>query len=272
MTLIIPSYQNGFASPQHMEPANPGLWNGILGFWAPSLGVTGLTLFDPGGRSGNGTLTGMDPATAWVAGPNGYSLVYDGASEYVEASLDYIAPPFTLNAWVQSTQISTSYRGVLSRGAWTSADSNFEMGIRKDGVGYDGVYCFWKNGASLQGSGFATADTELIIDGQWHLLTVVLAADSAMTMYIDGVLVGTDAANSAPTNGAYSLKIASGVADFAGNTGTVAIHNRAISRNEIQQLYQDPHAIVRPMQRLLVGTTAVGNPWYHYAQQAAIIG
>ena len=50
----------------------------IVGRWVPSAGATGFRLVDRV-RSNHGTLTNMDPATAWVASGK-VALDFDGSN------------------------------------------------------------------------------------------------------------------------------------------------------------------------------------------------
>ena len=79
--LINPSYANGFA-PRDGPPANPNLWQGLVGLWAPSLGPTGLTLRDQSGFQNDGTLTLMGPATTWVASEKGWAIYHNNANNH----------------------------------------------------------------------------------------------------------------------------------------------------------------------------------------------
>jgi len=78
-----PSYKAGYARSS-AESANPGLWDGLVGAWVPALGVSSGTLYDISGHGGDGTLTNLTLANAWVIQDGEYVLDYAGANDYVD--------------------------------------------------------------------------------------------------------------------------------------------------------------------------------------------
>jgi hypothetical protein len=64
-----------------LEHGHP-LARGLAGAWLFNEG-RGSTAWDLGGARHTGTLTGMDPASDWVAGPCGYGLDFDGLDDRV---------------------------------------------------------------------------------------------------------------------------------------------------------------------------------------------
>jgi len=89
-----PSYTQGFARSA-AESAYPNLWNGLVGAWIPPLGPTGLTVRDVSGWGNQGTLTDMDPATAWAKTEKGWALDFDGAArldsvDIMDPAVDFV--------------------------------------------------------------------------------------------------------------------------------------------------------------------------------------
>ena len=86
----------------------PRLWDGCVGAWCPSLGVSGTRLFDFSGRQNWGTLTNMDAATDWVVDDGGYALDFDGVNDTVITSSQF-APgtrPMSACCWVYGYDLS----------------------------------------------------------------------------------------------------------------------------------------------------------------------
>ncbi len=109
--LWLPSWGQGFARSQS-EAVNPGLWNGLMGNWQPTLGPTGLTLFDVSGRGNNGTLSGGMDSTNWQTN----SLDFNGTSDYVEASLPAMWPdPDVITIMVWANTAVTTRRTLIGR-------------------------------------------------------------------------------------------------------------------------------------------------------------
>lgn len=67
----------------------PRLWDGCVGAWCPSLGVSGYRVPDYTTAMNWGTLTSMDPATDWVVSRGGYALDFDGANDRVVTGSTY---------------------------------------------------------------------------------------------------------------------------------------------------------------------------------------
>jgi hypothetical protein len=92
------------ASWQHYgtydESAHPDLWNGVVGYWAPCLGPTGLRLHDVSRYNNWGTLTNMDAATDWIVRNGQYALDFDGSNDWVATTFNAVLSDFTAMVWV----------------------------------------------------------------------------------------------------------------------------------------------------------------------------
>jgi hypothetical protein len=94
------------------ESAHPDLWNGVVGYWAPCLGPTGLRLHDLS-RYGNwGTLTNMDAATDWVVNDSFYALDFDGSNDFCELTATPSLTTGTMSCWckLRSATPTNSFR------------------------------------------------------------------------------------------------------------------------------------------------------------------
>ena len=100
MDLLKPSYASGYAK-NASQSAHPNLWDGLVGAWMPSLGVTGETLRDVSGNGNHGTLTNMDAASDWVGTSKGLALDYTGGNQRVSGSIDpsVFAGAHTISCW-----------------------------------------------------------------------------------------------------------------------------------------------------------------------------
>lgn len=252
--LWLPSYGQGFASPQHMKPANPGLWKGLIGLWVPSLGPIGLTLFDHSGFGNNGTLTNMDLATDWIMSPNGYALDFDGSNDYVQITNQYTSldngKPFSV-AWAsRSKEASPTAEGLF--GVY-GANGYYFWTYYWD-LTTSGIYSNVGNGVSYRRECAVGFDLTT-----WHNFAAVFDG-GALENYVDGKINGQAGAGS-PGNPTYTeTRLGIGHESFNGKVeiGWLGLWNRVLLPDECQFLSQDPHAIVRPMQRVLV--EAAGAP------------
>ncbi len=230
-----PSYAFGYAR-NAAEAAYPNLWEGLLGSWHLSLGVTGATLFDVSGYGHGGTLTNMEPATDWVPTERGYALDFDGADEFVE--LGIIGLNFatgTVSVWFRADVIG---------------GETYVFSHRTDG-GNDRIYIGVTNNNeifyNLGGGGNKVVISDAVA-GTWY--QVILTWDNGVsTAYVNGDVRDTDTftgLGGVDTTecwlGAYKHESNF----FNGQIGDVDTWGRVLSFNEIQHLHVDEHAIVRP--------------------------
>jgi hypothetical protein len=111
----------------------PGLLDDLIGFWrlddAPGSG----TAYDSSGWRNDGTLVGIDPANAWVAGgPEGRSLAVD-ATGYVNvprsSSIDSISTQITLAAWMYLDGTIMDYATAISRQLGTGYGQHYHLSV-----------------------------------------------------------------------------------------------------------------------------------------------
>ena len=100
------------------ESAYPDLWNGVVNYWAPCLGPTGLRLHDVSRSNSWGTLTDMDAATDWTVSSGQYALDFDGSNDYVtmgnQAAYFQSTDAFMFAFWVKVNSFVAN-GGVLAR-------------------------------------------------------------------------------------------------------------------------------------------------------------
>jgi len=263
MKLISPSYQNGFAT--RGESDAPGLWTGCVGLWAPSLGPTGLTLRDQSGYGNHGTLTNMDPATDWVVREKGYTL------ELVEASSQYInlaqeisfanGELWNFSAWVVPNSVST-----ITSPLGDTLGVDHRARIRWYTSGALRIY----NTAAVYAT---TSGMTFTNDSATHISVNYTGA--GFTVYRNGLPIDTD-----PLAGPFIWsKIGSNgdeTYSWGGLMGEVSFHNRSLLSSEIQQLYQDPDAMLRPRSRVYPAAAAapaglsIPIAMYHYQHHLGV--
>ena len=252
MTLLIPSYKQGFAR-NAAESENPNLWKGLVGLWAPSLGPTGLTLYDQSGYRNDGTLTNMTPSNDWVVTEKGWALDFDGINDYGKA--DDLGEDrdgsFSVAMLLKPADIATDSDVVLGRGY---------------PVAFAG-WCLWQRGSRLdwlipnvaKNDWLANQDcrTGVLANGTWYHIVFVKSGNE-LSCFQDGIEVDSfSMASAAIGDASTDFFIGSGctAASFArkwweGQMAFVGVWNRALSPFEVQQLYVDPHAMLRPRRRV----------------------
>jgi hypothetical protein len=228
----VPSYKAGYAKSAS-ESAHPNLWDGLVGAWMPSLGVTGDTLRDVSGNGNHGTLTNMDAATDWVATSKGLALDFDGVNDYVESqdSIDAMgSSPRTLSS---SFEIRSTANQTIAGFGNPSASQWFYILI------FQGKWYF-----SGYANDFSIA-TPLPTLGKHHLAVSYDSSD--VRFYLDNLLIAQFAKTLNTQAGVLRIGLRAGFNDFPlnGQVDSVYFHNRALSPQEIKQIYVDSLAPFR---------------------------
>lgn len=277
MSRLRPSYKQGFAR-YAAESANPGLWKGLVGLWAPPLGPTGLTLFDHGSFKSNGVLQNMEASGDWVIDERGYSLLMDGGAsdEYITFSNPVVTgPPYTINIWVKLTNLPSAHGNEMV--AWqfrdADADSQHWNNIRADDTN-DFLQFNINDGGTTVLTG-----TVAVTAGVWEMYTGVVKAADSREVYLNGGGKNTSTASRSPapwTRAFAGVQQQTSRGDHLnGQIGLITLYDQGLSQAKIQQLYELELGMLELRSRTVVGVTAApaaGNPWYQYAQETAVAG
>jgi len=268
LDLLKPSYASGYAK-NASQSAHPKLWDGLVGAWMPSLGVTGETLRDVSGNGHHGTLTDMDAATDWVATSKGLALDFDGSNDYVDVGLQ------VQDKFIMSQQASIAM--------WVKPSSNpVNSGLLSN---YDGDAAnYLRNGIAIRrfsdkirfilfdsGAGnyiLRDTDSGACPINKWsHVCGMWDGSTSAtgLKVYINGQRADTTSLTSGTVNSLkYSnepmtiarLRSLSAQPLFQGRIAHASIYNRSLSPSEIKHLYVDSLAPFRKKQRVSVAVPA----------------
>ncbi len=228
------------------ESERPGLWQGLVGLWAPMLGPTGLTLRDQSGRHNNGVLTNMDPASDWAPSPHGWALDFDGSDDFV-ALPNFYVPRLTVFAWVKS-DVTTGNRTILSNHNGSTLDWQLFLSTAPNPDAYrlriDTTGGFDVLDASTGGSNY----------DKWHSITATYD-ETTMRIYFNGKLdiskVHATGGAIKNTGNAFQLGALDGALEWNGLMGLVGVWNRDLTPAEIADLHADPFAMLR-LRRLIV--------------------
>ncbi len=253
-TIIKPSYQAGYAR-NASESENPNLWDGLVGAWMPSFGVTGETLRDVSGNGNHGTLTNMDASSDWVATSKGLALDMFSPNDSIDAgSMDDFSDELTINivektnANTDGIRISLGSTTACNFGFQNNSNLNLRLFCRPSGQNYvvvnsvairsinsfatysltfnRGSVKFWKNGKVFSTHSFGLSS----LPASTNELTI-----GAFAGYVSG--------------GAYVRQFTS-----------LQLYNRALSPSEIKQLYVESLAPFRRKQRVSVAVPAAVAP------------
>ncbi len=230
---------------------------------------------DASGNGHNGTIVGATFGTNRFNQANSGLLFNGFNTNYVSTSF---TPPSgtssrTFSIWFNTSSTaqdqnsySTSDGSMFSYGAVdTYAGDRIEMGIQSDG----NVYL----GSSFSG----TTTTTTWNDGKWHHFVVIMPTSATLTtlqIFIDGSLQPVFYYLSATFNTAttYPLVIGKSVGgnySYNGVMSNLRIYNRALSTNEVTQLYQIESAPIISVQKAVYLTSS--NLWTgsNYVVQAS---
>ena len=220
--------------------AHAGL-SGLAGYW-PFNEAADITAADLSGSGNHGTLSG---GPTWVDGQVGKALLFDGTNDYVEVgdpaagTLDFDeTQSFSFGAWIKPAVIDNVGRRFISKRTG-SENIGFELGVWG---GSEGVFAELSDGTNER----STADyfDIPVTVGEWSfVLAVVNRAEATLRVYVNGIetpmpldISGVGSlASTAPLN--FGRASGNSAKSFAGVLDEVRIYSRALSVEEVQELF-----------------------------------
>lgn len=221
------------------------LTDGLVGYWSFDYG----TAEDESGNGHDGIVYG---ATV-VDGKSGNAFMFDGVDDCIDFGDDPdfdITDDITISLWFKT---DTSQLGFLvSKLDIHNPDNGYDLSMGEPfTVNPSGTINFRVASNSNGPTEYDSAQTSsTFIDNAWYFLTAVYTSDGASRpkIYINAVEQSVSYSGSPLTSiGAspgYNLKIAeyspgSGYFNFNGTLDEVRIHDRALTSDEIQALYDE---------------------------------
>jgi alpha-L-fucosidase len=206
--------------------------SGLAGYWKFNE-TSGTTAADSSGNNNTGTVSG---ATWTTGGKNGGALSFDGINDFVSVnnSSSLSLTQFTVAMWVNLTNLpaANSYYALAVKGA--DMAENYELLVGYPNAGGIHFPVKWTDGNRSGDS----SSTQLAA-GNWN--HVVLTYDGASAkVYINSVLDTTKTYNKTPLANTGQLIIGNESAMsryLKGKLDEVRIYNRALSQQEITNLY-----------------------------------
>jgi len=213
------------------------LSSGLIGYWRFEESG-GYVANDSSGNDNNGYL-GRAMLHGFL-GKIGSALMFDNNNKYISMgdldSLDFEANnSFTVSAWVKLDNSIRDYKAILGKASVSSKDG---YALRYNTDGNFGMMIESSDG-DKEVNVIAKGDYR---DEKWHLVTgVINRTDNTNTIYVDGLKKNSadisqvgDLSNSVHFNiGALANKSIF----FSGFMDEVRVYNRALSNNEVIQLY-----------------------------------
>ncbi|MCO4754740.1 MAG: hypothetical protein KC478_09660, partial [Bacteriovoracaceae bacterium] len=198
-----------------------------------------------------------------------FSRAGDFENNYVKidhhSSLDFTASgdKLTISTWLRTKDSSVS-KTILGKGRTNIADAEFQLRLQSSGT----IQYYFYDGSSYR---LSYTTSTVPNDGKFHHVAAVfeMGNDSSLKMYIDGY----DAQPSALSGVANAITTGSGgqlwignnnqanTEDFIGQIDEVAIWNRALSDEEILQLYQRGANRLKIQTRSCDDSSCSGEEW-----------
>jgi hypothetical protein len=203
----------------------------LLGYWrfnATSQAnscVNGYT----GTLQGNAQLAAAAAGRPLAADSGNQALVLDGMNSYVATSLTgQISNQGTILAWVY---LATPPAGgqIFSVVSQSQSGNDYDLEIREGGQ----IYFFTDAGS-------CTISSQALPPNQWHFLAATFTANAARCIYLDGQLAGSTPCGGHFLNSSpfwFGNCRSFGPRCFQGQFAEVAIFNRALSADEIKDIY-----------------------------------
>ena len=260
MSLVNPSFSNGFSSPWYGGRLKyPNLWRGCVGAWSPILGPTGATLFDMSGYHRHGTLTNFNLSTAWSVGSNGSKLLFDGGDDCISIPLTWTPPRFSITFWLTPNYLS-SYNHAIQGD--TSGWGAFTFHTEAGGAVFCGTDVFSRFYVSSVLSVGVTACLTYTHDG------------SQGRLYKNGILIAGPTSQNQSTQWTSFRFGATHAATISGDFHGGVVHDYAITPGTVSLLAQRPGIMYELDDSDVWGAVEAGGgvvPWY-YLTRSRVLG
>jgi hypothetical protein len=211
--------------------------NGLVGWW-PFNGNAN----DESGNGNNGPVNGAT-LTADRFGNANKAYSFDGTSSNItvnsSTSLNIASgQSITVSCWLKHDLTATNINKyfISKYSGLSNTGEAFAIGTGLQGNGYT-----WHQIAAGVNNGREIRGQKTINDGQWHLVTSVLSMGNKTKLYVDGI---PDSTVSFPLSGSIINSInlyfgcnSNNMYFYKGNLDDIAIWNRALTQQEISDLY-----------------------------------
>ncbi|MFZ2970232.1 MAG: LamG domain-containing protein [Minisyncoccia bacterium] len=228
--------------------------HGLVGYWNMEEGK-GQTISDRSGNGNNGTL-GADSSVGKddpvftsgysSSGPGGTGLKFDGKDDYVTSASNIdITTAFTFSAWVKNSTVANSLVGIFNYGPTNGYGGNIAINTRS----YTGGLV-----TTVLNAGGITLNTDWGVFSSYidHHLAVTYdntLPSNNLKIYIDNILKAQANYTVSIINTNKNIRIGYAAANWYymfhnGSLDDLRVYNRALSADEIRQLYNQKKPIL----------------------------
>jgi len=218
---------------------------GLVGYWTFNEGTSTVAL-DYSGNKNKGTLVN---GPTWVNGKFGKALNFDGVNDYVTQGLSLAQSQGTIAHWVKPDQLRVMAIYYESDGTTAGQYNGFNdpTSMLEMHTGIDGSnnwYAQYQRGTNVSPNGFASVGAGSVNAGQWSHVVMTWNTSGSLILYVNGIQVGADNMSGETfVSKTATVKQIGRVGDgtaarhWDGLIDEVRVYNRALSANEVQQLY-----------------------------------
>lgn len=238
---------------------------GLGGAWPLAEGG-GAVAYD---LTGENNLTTVGSPNS-MPGPNGPALLFNGTSQYASKTGTFWTPGtanFAISMWVYLTGSTTTVWCPI--GLIGAATSSITLDINIISPGYWGMQ-FYTN-AGVQTVVPYVALNQLT-PNNWHHIVGVRTGLTTAALYHNGIsqpvtyyTTGTTVNLPAMAEAVLGANTTGGPFYWSGGLQDVRVYPRALSAAEVQSLYLDPIALVRPVRRYYGAASAIIYPKSNWA-------
>lgn len=220
---------------------NSRITDGLVGLWSfngPDYDLSSTTaeILDRSGNNNYGNASG----TRVSAGKSGQGLAFNGTDSSVvinqSTSLNTIQSAMTFSTWVKFNQVNRTtdgydWQALITKNAYGNW---FSLMMSTEGGNF---LRFYHPGLTPSQSDYDW--TGIVEANKWYLVTVSYNG-SSVKHYVDGVLKVTTAVTGTPTTNSSNVFLGfsnTGPYPLDGSMDEVRLYNRALSDDEVKQLY-----------------------------------
>lgn len=216
--------------------------NGLEAFWSFDGNANDST-----GKGYNGNVNGAT-LTSDRFGNTNAAYSFDGINDLINIGdkLDMGNSNFTLSAWIKGDPSMQNWGRILDKGYFTAY--TFGRQGLSNRVGFEYLH------SGSQGNTFST--TSNVIDNTWHHVALVRNGNTA-TIFSDGVGENSEMISTAFQNNSLDLYIGYNPGEgtrgyWKGVLDDIAIYNRALSTEEVGELFNATNPIPEPSTLILL--------------------
>jgi hypothetical protein len=186
----------------------------------------------------DGTMVGLDPATAWIEGALGGAVSFDGIDGHNiaildSAELDFGDVDFSISLMVRYPSVPTTEHRLICKGSFSSPNtgSRYDLYLKGSELRFE-----IDNGPANVKSSLKVAN-EPFVTGEWvHVVAVRDSVNDELLLYADGILQGSAAETSGDISSGEDMRIGASTNDdstMMGDIDDVRIFNVALTDADI---------------------------------------